>query len=167
MKKLTITILIACIAMVFTGCKKENSKFDLDSVQGKATLSGLVYYNPGYNLNASGNPELKNNAAVSGKTVYINLKKDGNVIKTYQATTNSAGKFSIQLPASDNIVFQADAYVNYSGTYDNAKHTTAWVIYQQTGVYKGNATTVSLKPNNEHVVTIKANFTDNSDIPAI
>jgi len=112
--KRKITLILTCAgiagAMVFASCKKDDSvsKKDqtLDSLMGKATISGVIY------LDNDQTQKVAKDEVASGAIVTISYdtkdlayRPDSNAIsynKIITTTTDATGKFSVTLDANTN-----------------------------------------------------------------
>ena len=67
-------VLMAGVAGLLSSCKQEQSSYTMDSLQGTATITGVVKYNPGYQEVASGESVLDGYyVPVEGVTVNVNV----------------------------------------------------------------------------------------------
>ncbi|GHT32505.1 hypothetical protein FACS189434_04390 [Bacteroidia bacterium] len=152
MKRVFITMCAAAIALAFTSCKEEEqSSLDLGALQ-KTTVKGTVYYDV---TDKDGDVETK--AIPSGTTVYLDLIVNGNVVKTYTATTDASGKYSIELPASNGVSVSATAFVSFEGTnYEYDSEENEYV--KKNFLFKGDGST-SITPNATSVINFEATST--------
>lgn len=96
MKKIFFgSAMLAVLALV--GCKKEQSQFTLDNIEQKATISGTVVYQS--NLVGQSTEEV----ALAGVRVVASVdfseySSNAEGVKQFEATTDSAGQFSIVIP---------------------------------------------------------------------
>ena len=96
MKKIFFgSAMLAVLALV--GCKKEQSQFTLDNIEQKATISGTVVYQS--NLVGQSTEEV----ALAGVRVVASVdfskySSSAEGVKQFEATTDSAGQFSIVIP---------------------------------------------------------------------
>lgn len=107
MKRFNFAAIVAASAILLTGCSDEQSFFNVDSVPGRCVIEGTVTYNEGtsvengtfaYNYKPAANLEVV--VTVPNSSYGNNLK--GN--STFTTTTDENGKYSIEIPATDNAV---------------------------------------------------------------
>ena len=71
MKKVLFYLCVACMAISFTSCEKEEpSSLDLSSIPTKGILVGTVYYNSGFNATKQ---EYNYFLPAANQTVYISV----------------------------------------------------------------------------------------------
>jgi hypothetical protein len=157
-------------AMLVSSCKKSNevSKKDqtLDSLIGKATLTGVAYLT--YDATQKAKIQLKEVAAGALITVSYNsgdlaYKTDANAItytKSVSATTDANGKYSVTVDANvDGIVYTVQP-TQFFGTYVDAKDTVSYKAY-----FNAASSSVSLKKGDSRYLDVKYNNTPQFIIP--
>jgi len=116
MKKVFYLFCVACLALAFTSCEKEEqSSLNLKNAP-KGTVSGYVYTNKGFN------PDTVINVPVANQTftVYVDLSdfdSEAQGTKTYTVTTDANGFYSIELPSSYVNEIEIWAEVQFKDTY--------------------------------------------------
>lgn len=101
MKKILLFAFVALVAM--TGCEKKQSEFTIDSLGGNATLTGSVFYAPGYKIDSKGSDEQLEALPAANQKLLVVVPNSsylsgasGN--KTYETTIAKDGSFSITIP---------------------------------------------------------------------
>jgi len=172
--KRTITIMLTCAgiagAMLFAGCKKDNtvSKKDqsLDSLTGKATISGVVYL--AYDVTQKPKVLAKEIAAGAVITLTYNpsdlaYKLDPNAItysKSVTATTDAAGKYTITVDANVDGINYTIQPNQFSGNYVDPKDTTSFKAY-----FNAPSAPVTLKKGDNIYMDLNYNKTPQYIIP--
>jgi len=100
--KLCLYALVALLLIGISGCKKvEQTELNIDSCQYKATIQGIVLYPAGITLNNQESvPASDVNVFVDVPYSYYSATASG--IKRFETTTDSQGKFSIDIPVTVN-----------------------------------------------------------------
>ncbi|MCL2289526.1 MAG: hypothetical protein FWC34_02310 [Bacteroidetes bacterium] len=110
MKKINcLYVLISAVLLLgFSGCKKEQTEMDINNSQYHATIQGTLYYPAGTAPNDyNGKPAANQTVFVDVPYYYYSETATGT--KRFTTTTDSQGKFSIQIPAK---VASITAYIN-------------------------------------------------------
>lgn len=133
-------VLMAGVAGLLSSCKQEQSSYTMDSLQGVATITGVVKYNPGYQEVASGESVLDGYyVPVEGVTVNVNvpyssLGISGSGSKAYSATTDASGRYEIQLPMSasatsiNNVEVTVESFYKTYNLYQKGSQETQFVV---------------------------------------
>lgn len=133
-------VLMAGVAGLLSSCKQEQSSYTMDSLQGTATITGVVKYNPGYQEVASGESVLDGYyVPVEGVTVNVNvpyssLGISGSGSKAYSATTDASGRYEIQLPMSasatsiNNVEVTVESFYKTYNLYQKGSQETQFVV---------------------------------------
>lgn len=116
--KLTSWAAIMLAVATLTSCTKEQSELSIDDIKGRATIMGSLCYSEGQAFNNNQFEELLQPAAgvtVAIKIANSSLDPNGNAqgMTTYETTTDSEGKYSIQIPVVDNtqITIQPTSFI--------------------------------------------------------
>ena len=175
MKKVLFYLCVACMAISFTSCEKEEpSSLDLSSIPTKGKLVGTVYYNSGFNETKQ---EYNYFLPAENQTVYISvdlssyteepdyrrigLMPSSSSVKTFKVTTDASGKYSIDIPVVDGRSVYLYAYVNFDGIqyYEN----DLGLAQAENGVFSGENDTY-LYPNGKIVMDIYADSFDSVEL---
>lgn len=181
MKKVLFYLCVACMAISFTSCEKEEpSSLDLSSIPTKGKLVGTVYYNSGFNKTKQ---EYNYFLPAENQTVYISVDlssyteepdteepdyrrvkrsmPSSSSVKTFKVTTDASGKYSIDIPVVDGRSVYLYAYVNFDGIryYEN----DLGLAQAENGVFSGENDTY-LYPNGKIVMDIYANSFDSVEL---
>lgn len=102
MKKVLLIAIVALVAM--TGCKKQ-SELSMESISGKATLTGTVYYAPGKEITKRDGVVIKDDVPAANQKLvvavpYSEYQSGAKGEKYFETTIGSDGGFSISIPVS-------------------------------------------------------------------
>lgn len=102
MKKILLIAIVALTAM--TGCKKQ-SELTMESIGGSATLTGTVYYAPGYEYSKKDGKVKKDDVPAANQKLvvavpYSEYQSDAKGDKYFETVIGSDGNFSISIPVS-------------------------------------------------------------------
>lgn len=141
--KLALVTLLSLSAF-FACTKAEQTSMSIDDIEGKATISGILTYVAGQELTKDGSvKDLINPAA--DVTVVVNVSINsldpwGNSTgyKTYTATTDADGMWSVDVPVVDNGAQVNVKASSFTGTYKTFDHIDAGqTIWKETkGIYE-------------------------------
>lgn len=91
--------------MLFVGCAKEQSSFNVEDIPGRATIVGSFYYDAGQGYSSVSKEYVQYVKPLANHTVYAQVSitldsnsKSGDVV--YETTTNANGEFEISVPAT-------------------------------------------------------------------
>lgn len=147
MKKIILFAFVALVAL--TGCENKQSELTIDSLGGSATLTGSVFYAPGYEIKKidGKNKEVPLDDVPAANQKLLVVVPNSSYLsgasnnKTFETTINEDGSFSITIPVpvTKNLSgykfeirpFTADyTYILYNEEYPYApydvKKTTAY-----------------------------------------
>lgn len=147
MKKLFYLCLTFAIVALSACSDDEQSSLNFDDIQGKAVIKGVVTYNPGYL--ADGGEVVKKSVPAGGAVVTVEVNNSEYVAtsegtKTYQATANEKGEYTIEIPVGIKNVNAIVSVREFDGSYSEYVNKSLLTI---SGVTYGTMTTeiVSLK----------------------
>ncbi len=94
---------VALAAMLFVGCAKEQSSFNVEDIPGKATIMGSYHYNAGQDYAFGEYIQLIK--PLANHTVYAQvhnstLNSNGKGYTVYEAVTDANGNFTLTVPAT-------------------------------------------------------------------
>ena len=126
--KLFLGAALAAVLCLWTGCREEEqSEFNLDSLNERATVEGFVYYSTGVDtLGTDYSINIKKPAM--GRKVFVEIGYDqfsaaanpNDGSKIYEAVTDTAGYFSLQVPtksAGINATLRLEEFTAYYTEY--------------------------------------------------
>lgn len=105
MKKFTLlSATLLAVGLMFTSCKKEQSELTMETVKGKAYITGKVEYNEGF-AKESGVIVTDHMAPAAGQIVMVQVNTsdyaEGAVGKqTFTTNTDEKGHYTIEIPVS-------------------------------------------------------------------
>lgn len=122
-----LAALLAIVAIMFVGCRPEQSELTLESLNHKTLVQGTVLYDAGVDINSENAYMINRILPASERTIIVeipyaelgNSHNEGN--KIYQTVTDSAGFFSIELPTTakgiENVAVRMQEFVTARSEY--------------------------------------------------
>lgn len=143
MKFTSIIVAIAAgVLGLLSSCTKDQSSYTMDSLQGVATITGVVKYNPGYQETESGASILggtyipASNVTVNVSVPYSSIGIKGSGSKSYTVTTDANGQYTLQLPMSlgddqlANISVTAESFYATYNLYMKGSQETSFTVVE-------------------------------------
>ena len=134
--------LTAGVLGLLSSCTKDQSSYTMDSLQGTTTITGVVKYDPGYQETESGASILggtyipASNVTVNVSVPYSSLGIKGEGSKSYTATTDVNGQYTLQLPMSlgddqlANISVTAESFYATYNLYMKGSQETSFTVVE-------------------------------------
>lgn len=94
---------VALAAMLFVGCAKEQSSFNVEDIPGKATIMGSYHYNAGQDYSFGEYIQLIKplaNHTVYAQVYNSSIKDNSKGYTVYETVTDADGNFTLTVPAT-------------------------------------------------------------------
>ena len=126
MRKLFFAALTFAIgALIFYGCRPEQSEFDLSTLTEKATISGQIVYDAGVDTTANAYT-INMIKPASERVVYVEIpyasyKAGSDGVKRYETITDAEGYYTIEVPTTpdgiENVQIRMQEFTAYRSEY--------------------------------------------------
>lgn len=165
MKKVFYSCLTLALVALSACTSDEQTSFNFSDIHGKAVIKGNVTYRPGNVTNGNGTisqKEYANGAVVTVEVQNAQYVSGAEGSKTYSATTDENGNYSIEVPAGVKPIEATVSVKDYNGTYSEYKNNALLTI---TGVkYSTSDYPETVSDGKTVTKDLELNFSDKPEV---
>lgn len=148
MKHLTKLAFAILTVLTFSACSEDQTAFNIEKVPGRATVQGTVTYNEGTTL--SGGKFSYNYKPAANLTIFVtvdNYSYAGNLggQTVFETTTDDNGKYSIELPVSNNMTTFSVRTAQFKGVQSTIEKVNNKITTVNRNVIYGASSSVDLQ----------------------